>query len=740
MLTALKSPSDVPASLKTFQESLLPLARKSDIASRSSTVTAEERAAHKARVDTIWSVAVPFCACCSDMDEKASFIPTVVKVMGDEKYDLLGVGCKCISSMLTTELAERMGVKILSALFNVVDKAKGDTVKVNLVCECISDAVSIGAPVQVVFKKLLPRLLTLVAPPFDADKQNSINHLLTLLSAILPGIQPSSVSAVFRATKAIINTGKCGKKAFRVLSLLLSSHPSQILESGPSEVVSLITETLMTCDVGSRHERLKSLRHVLQTLDNGSHPGVVPDSVGEILLCLKDSNGKVRDEAYSCLNAACDARGDPKDFMHILLGAVAARTPHMRSAAVMAMSRVVFERRHCEVTRGMVGEVLEVVCVLFREKAREVIKSAVGFVRVAVASMSPADLEPRLGDVVEGLLLWNSGKDRFRAKIKIILKRLVRMYGHEAVSAHVPSSDQRLITHIRKVAERERRKRQRDGGEGGDDDFEGMMDEGERDSDGGRTFMSGMTGMTRRTGVTAMSGVTGRTGRTGATAETMRTGKTGKTSQSNVTRDGKLTGGIQIKSGVVDMLDAGDGVKWVGDEEGDGFDFGGESNDDDVMEFDEAGRLVVNDGWDSDGTGGGRDDDDAPTLLDAANSAQALDKNASGESLGVHRPMKYERAQEVAASSSRKRARLDASSAPGASFKSKRSGGDVRKKGAAYEPYAYIPLDGKGYTKRHRGRTVEMMGAVVRGKGAKKKDRGAGERAGGRGRGNKRKR
>ena len=378
VLSALQSPSDVPTTLKTFQSALLPLARKSDVASRSSTVTAEERAAHKARVDAVWTVAVPFCAAAPSADERVAFVPTVVKVMGDTKYDLLGVGCKCISSMMSAEVAEKVGVKVLASLFNVADKAKGDTVKVNLVCGCISDVVAAGAPVQGVFKKLLPRILTLVAPPFDGDKVESINHLLTLLSSILPGITASDATAVYRTTKAIIGTGKCGKKAFRVLASLLGSHPSTVLEAGPEDVVKVITETLMSCDVGSRLERLKSLRQVLETLDNKRHPDVIPGSVGEVLLCLKDSNGKVRDEAYGCLAAAFDARGDPRDFVHIVLGAVAARTPHMRSAAVMALSRVVFDRRDCEITRSMVGEVLGVVCVLFREKAREVIKSAVG--------------------------------------------------------------------------------------------------------------------------------------------------------------------------------------------------------------------------------------------------------------------------------------------------------------------------------------------------------------------------
>ena len=58
--------------------------------------------------------------------------------------------------------------------------------------------------------------------------------------------------------------------------------------------------------------------------------------LGEVLLCLKDSNAKAREAAYQLLLLM--ARVKPDDdlaqFSQMVLAALAAHTPHMRSAAV----------------------------------------------------------------------------------------------------------------------------------------------------------------------------------------------------------------------------------------------------------------------------------------------------------------------------------------------------------------------------------------------------------------------
>ena len=90
-----------------------------------------------------------------------------------------------------------------------------------------------------------------------------------------------------------------------------------------------------------------------------------------------------------------------------------------------------------------------------------------------------------------------------------------------------------------------------------------------------------------------------------------------------------------------------------------------------------------------------------PPLAQAASSAAPIvDPNLSD---------KFSK-QEVAG---KKRSRL-----PGEEYRSKKAGGDVWKSGML-QPHAYIPLDAKLLSKKHREEAVLQFGAVVNSKNAK---------------------
>jgi ribosomal RNA-processing protein 12 len=100
-------------------------------------------------------------------------------------------------------------------------------------------------------------------------------------------------------------------------------------------------------------------------------------------MTMRRSEAKAREAAYQ--------------FLISMAAALGAQTPHMRSAAVMAMSRIVFEyARTNESVYGLLPSLLQTAIVLFDEDSREVTKSVVGFVRVSVAAMMQEQLEPLL--------------------------------------------------------------------------------------------------------------------------------------------------------------------------------------------------------------------------------------------------------------------------------------------------------------------------------------------------------
>ena len=53
---------------------------------------------------------------------------------------------------------------------------------------------------------------------------------------------------------------------------------------------------------------------------------VIPKVMGEMLLCLKDSNAKTREAAYQLLLAMSIAKDDMTDYFNIVLAALGAKT------------------------------------------------------------------------------------------------------------------------------------------------------------------------------------------------------------------------------------------------------------------------------------------------------------------------------------------------------------------------------------------------------------------------------
>ena len=775
LLKSQRSASTAPTTLSFFQHTILPLARKCDAFANSSTVTALESNNAKQRVSDLWSIFPAFCRTATDVQDSFPAIALLVaKVMSDARYpDLLLTACAGLRALVETALEESndddlatfksLEAKIMPSLFSVVDAlsapppedgaepadmsaaASSTASKLSAVTATIATYSKACSPAFLasLFKKVMQKLL-LATQTTDAKNVPKLMNLLDLCHAIVPTLDSSSVSLMMRAVKPMIRSDAhdalVQKRGYKVL-LSLFDHHSKAITTGDSvaATVEFLTSSMMTVHVSARNMRLQCLNHVIGSLETGNkeQTGIIPTVIGEVMLCLKDSNKKTRESGYACLLTMCEKRADMQDFYQIILGGYAAQTPHMRSAAVMALSRVVFEYagEGDDVTRELLPSLLRTTLLLFREQAREVIKSAVGFVRICVAAMSVEELEPLVGEVVLGLMKWNHGKDRFRAKIKIIMKKLVMRYGYETVRVNVPDEDARLMTHIRKIAERQARKKAANGGKSvrgsvHEGDFEDMLDSDEEDSDGAKTLMTGMTGFTQ------MTAKSGKTLRDSAIDKSERASKMSKaeslaSAKSGVKGAGK---GVLVREGEdYDMLDASmaKNLKYQ-NEYDDGYSDGDDSEDE-MMEFDDKGRLIVEGGDGGFGKEAGGSDSE-----DDAELSQKLDKKMSqfmgGGDVSKNRPMKYEKAQEKMREGDKKRRKMDAKNAPGAAFKSKKAGGDVKKKGDKFEPYAYIPLDGKNFTKKHKKGAVEAMSHVVRkaGKGGEGKGKGGG--------GNKRKR
>jgi hypothetical protein len=148
------------------------------------------------------------------------------------------------------------------------------------------------------------------------------------------------------------------------------------------------------------------------------------------------------------------------EFFRMVVAGLVSGTPHMRAAAIQSLARLVYDFSGYEAVHKLMGPLLRTILILAGEKSREVIKAVVGFVKVVVSCMPPRETEAHLPLMIQAMMTWSGeSKNRIRAKIKGVLERMVRKFGWDAVASHVPLTDQKLVQHMKKQADRKERRK-----------------------------------------------------------------------------------------------------------------------------------------------------------------------------------------------------------------------------------------------------------------------------------------
>ncbi|KAK3817584.1 MAG: hypothetical protein J3Q66DRAFT_388121 [Benniella sp.] len=143
--------------------------------------------------------------------------------------------------------------------------------------------------------------------------------------------------------------------------------------------------------------------------------------------------GKMRDTAYDLL-VAVGHRMKPG-------AGLAATTPHMVSAVITSLSKLLFEF-YKDLDPAMVSEAISTMRLFVNSSNRETVKSALGFIKVTTISLDVEIVRPHLQEI-----------------LRHILERLVRRFGYDDIVAFVPEADKKLLVNIKKRRERAKRKK-----------------------------------------------------------------------------------------------------------------------------------------------------------------------------------------------------------------------------------------------------------------------------------------
>ncbi|EER39510.1 pre-rRNA processing protein Rrp12 [Histoplasma capsulatum H143] len=362
-----------------------------------------------------------------------------------------------------------------------------------------------------------------------ADAKKNIAHLASFSSNILAVLfnvysqtLPQFRGFLLRCINAYLSiTGEQKKssdtqlikKAYKLIPRLATTEngAASLRERSP-ELQSLIVATADQTPAPARRDRLLAIHEIVSYLPT-SDLHFIPSVLPEVVLGCKESNEKARTAAFSLLihlaqrtidpdlnpagtvirnslvphmpNTAPDAPATIEEFFTMVSAGLAGSSPHMVAASVTALSRLLFEF-HSKLPPAMLSDLVQTIDIFLASNNREIVRSVLGFVKVAVVALPEDMLRPRLDSLVPNLLVWSKEhKGRLKSKVKGILERLIRRFGSPLLEGLVGEADRKFVVAIRKERERRKRKKtQAKGGEGGDGEGEG--DERGRDAGSAR--------------------------------------------------------------------------------------------------------------------------------------------------------------------------------------------------------------------------------------------------------------
>ncbi|CAK4636489.1 unnamed protein product [Aphanomyces euteiches] len=691
-----------PARLEFFSSAILSLAKACEAVSRKDSTTPLEAKRMQARTMQLWSLFPSFCTHSTDVAVTfKKLAKTLANAMGDKRYpELQLLVCQGLQLLIkgavenpTDEAAlAKFASRFLPLLITIVEglDVESESDRLQTLLDTIGGYARLADLefVATIFKQLMQKLLETATQAKRGDPKDPATQALqaqahvhmSIALALVRIIQLGQVALLYRVVKPYLlddTDPLMQKRSYSVLVQICDAHPSFAAEH-LTDMIESLSESLLTVSVPAKKMRLRCLNQVVRAIEAVNHQDTsfVPTLVGEIMLCTKEANGKAREAAFDVLLAMArllHSQGNLMEFLQMVLGGLAARTPHMRSAAVLCLSRLVFEfGRTEEAIQHAMPELLRTVVLLLHEKAREVIKSVIGFIKLGIAILSKEQLVEFLPSIVEGLLLWiGESKARFRAKTRTIMMKLCRKYGYDYTASLVPEGDKKLITHIRKTKEREERQKTDKKEQRSSQSFEEFMqdsDDEEDDMDDDAKSVGGPNQDNRPN-------------------KKLRTAS-GAALGSNYIKE-------NAKEDIVDFLDNAAFKNIVASRKAKRDD-----DSDDEFEISKDGRMIIPGDEDD------KDDDDSMG-----------DDSEDDEEAAVRRDVQKKLAH-MGLDKKRKRDK-EASSGFGQEYRAKKAAGDVKKKGKM-DPYAYIPLDPKLMARRNKQTAVSKFSKAGRMGGKRK--------------------
>ncbi|KAF8070663.1 armadillo-type protein [Lyophyllum atratum] len=324
------------------------------------------------------------------------------------------------------------------------------------------------------------------APPQHGGQNNSGSVTATtqdILILLLPYLSSADATALFNIclTAEVLGGKDNGvqKRGYKILTKLAESQ-KVALDAEP--IIRQLDELSDGLAAAAKKDRFNLLTLLIPRIPSSAMhiiPSLIPEAARmaafELVLAMgrkMNEGGVVKRNLIDGMDedGAADAAANVEEFLTMVAGGLAA-SPHMISATVTAISRLVFEFKDV-ISEKMHTEIFTTLLVFLSSANREIVKSILGFVKLAIHTLPTDIIRPHLKELVPALLTWSHDhKNHFKAKVRHIFERMLRRFGWEEVYSCAGEEEAaKVLVNIKKRKERAKRKKNTQAEDGEEDE------------------------------------------------------------------------------------------------------------------------------------------------------------------------------------------------------------------------------------------------------------------------------
>ncbi|NXL41160.1 RRP12 protein, partial [Podilymbus podiceps] len=425
----------------------------------------------------VWTLLPGFCTHPTDVLGAFKGLARTLGMAISERPDLRPTVCQALRTLIhkgcetDAERAEvgRFAKNFLPILFNVYSQPEedgGSSTQRRSVLDTVRAYLTITDP-QMVCGFLQKASEKLTSPESSEFARLSI---LDLVVAMAPYADKRSLGSLYRTIQPSLQSKEHSmqKKAYRVLEEVCAAPqaPCQaFVRSHLQDLQTVLLDSLKSAASPAKRPRLKCLFHIVKQL-TAEHESFITALVPEVILCTKEVSVGARKNAFVLLvemgHAFIRFGPSPQEAMQrflLLVYAGLTGSVTMISCTVLALTRLFFEfKDHLELS--VVEQLLQNVCLLLASRTRDVVKSALGFLKVTLLLVDTKLLAKHVQTMLEAVgNLSDDMRRHFRMKLRNLFTKFIRKFGFELVKGLLPDEYHKVLVNIRKAEARSRKQR-----------------------------------------------------------------------------------------------------------------------------------------------------------------------------------------------------------------------------------------------------------------------------------------